>query len=429
MKHLFIALTVACQSWALTTSDPITLSQISPLQAKEQTAALSMNSQGDVAVSWKDFFSESSEAEALQVALQEKGSWSSPVSFSTKGALGEVFCGIDDGGTVSLFWINEERSLFARTLQQGAWSEPILLTQPAKQEKLCAFRSLNQNGKCFFLFQKGEPESSNWWGVQEYSLKTIDFSPVAKLEAPQHLGGSKEVYSFGLALATDFEDNQFVFWEKMQEGNTVFGSAFRSGKNAEWISRKDLSLSGPCFADVQNLQAALSPRREVCVVGISEDMYSSHKSIWALESKLERKKDWSEPSFIWESDEEVGDLQVAADSEGNYLAIWSQTVGRRSALYSAYKPAGQPWEPTTQLTPASEIHSTPFLRADGSGHFVLVWHQLKDWKQGLIFASSFSHGAWSSPLLLSPPQIVANSTTLHSTKREKGRRSGSPAIL
>jgi hypothetical protein len=115
---------------------------------------------------------------------------------------------------------------------------------------------------------------------------------------------------------------------------------------------------------------------------------------------------WTELECVDTQIDECGqteDLNIVMDTGGNLMAVWTLEVDHASTLYTAYKPKGQPWLSPVALNPPAVKASTPFLRVDDQGHFVVVWSRNARWcfvdVQATVFSAKTEQ--WSDPIPIS----------------------------
>jgi hypothetical protein len=65
--------------------------------------------------------------------------------------------------------------------------------------------------------------------------------------------------------------------------------------------------------------------------------------------------------------------QVALDSSGNAIAVWTQWQGANSRIHAAFRPAGGSFGASQAISPSGQIAGTPQISIDSTGKAVAVW--------------------------------------------------------
>jgi hypothetical protein len=88
--------------------------------------------------------------------------------------------------------------------------------------------------------------------------------------------------------------------------------------------------------------------------------------------------------------------QIAFDGDGTGVAVWLQSDGTTSSLWTAsYKP-GMGWKPATKLpTTSTESLDAPCLALDGNGHGLLLWVQTETMRPNL-WSASYAAGSFGA---------------------------------
>jgi hypothetical protein len=116
---------------------------------------------------------------------------------------------------------------------------------------------------------------------------------------------------------------------------------------------------------------------------------------------------WLAPVSISEPGEQAGSPYVALDSEGNATAVWDRSNGADMVVESAFRPAGQPWgpslnlsepEPTGEIIPGAHNAESPRVVVDRNGYLTVVWER-NAWPKRIIQSVSRAPGeSWTEPV-------------------------------
>jgi hypothetical protein len=98
--------------------------------------------------------------------------------------------------------------------------------------------------------------------------------------------------------------------------------------------------------------------------------------------------------------------QVAIDPKGNAVVIWSQFEGTsQSAIQAAHKPFDGYWSSPETLSIGGGFNSDSQLAVDSSGNAVAVWTQENEGNETLIQVATLPlEGKWSETLVVSDSQ-------------------------
>jgi len=93
--------------------------------------------------------------------------------------------------------------------------------------------------------------------------------------------------------------------------------------------------------------------------------------------------------------------QVAIDSEGDAVAVWTLENGGKGIVQSASRPAGGAWSAPVTLSATAQRLTNPQVAVDPKGDAVAVW-SLFDSPNGFTVKSAqrLAGGAWSAPVSL-----------------------------
>jgi len=113
-------------------------------------------------------------------------------------------------------------------------------------------------------------------------------------------------------------------------------------------------------------------------------------------------KSWGTAQLI-ESDDR-GDAtgpQVVVDAAGNAMAVWSQSDGVTSNIYSSRYSAGQGWDAPVEIDNVSNWANSPQIAMDANGNAIAVWEQQGGAGVGNIYANRYTPGiGWGAAELI-----------------------------
>jgi hypothetical protein len=123
---------------------------------------------------------------------------------------------------------------------------------------------------------------------------------------------------------------------------------------------------------------------------------------------------WEGPVRLSAASYRVSAPQIAFDGTGRAIAVWDRWDRQTAAsvdfaVEAAIRPAGGPWRPAAQLSPAGEPRLGPRLAVTPVGDAVAVWGAATDSPKG-VQAARLAAGAltWGPAAGLSPPGETAD---------------------
>ncbi|HEY3421443.1 MAG TPA: hypothetical protein VGK23_12905 [Methanomassiliicoccales archaeon] len=181
--------------------------------------------------------------------------------------------------------------------------------------------------------------------------------------------------------------------------------------------------------EAKSPQIAMSSNGNAMVVWVQNDS-DSHPSAYAAGFS---GGVWMTPKLLECGTGDVWSPQVAMDSCGNAMVVWSQLDSlSHMSVYARHFSSGA-WGEVTLLANAAGDVQSPKVAMDGNGNAMVVWSQtwwsIDDWQLNGIYADRFSSGAWGTPKQISEsdndfsynsPEIVMNSKGDAAVIWEKG---------
>src|ERR1700733_1389193 len=82
---------------------------------------------------------------------------------------------------------------------------------------------------------------------------------------------------------------------------------------------------------------------------------------------------WGKPVTLSEAGEEASEPQVAMDPAGDAVVVWRQFNGSDYVVQAAVKPASEPWGKPATVSEAGQEASQPHVAVDAAGGATAVW--------------------------------------------------------
>lgn len=116
---------------------------------------------------------------------------------------------------------------------------------------------------------------------------------------------------------------------------------------------------------------------------------------------------WSAPLDISKSGSDSSQIpQVAVDSAGNAVAVWSRNNGSFTIIQAASLPFGGKWSTSVDISPTNKDSFGPQVGVDASGNAVAVWTEVVN--QIIQGATLPFGGSWTVPVNISSASDLSN---------------------
>jgi hypothetical protein len=213
--------------------------------------------------------------------------------------------------------------------------------------------------------------------------------PGGAWQAPLNLSAAGENASEP-QLAVDGAGDAIAVWRRYDGANYIVQATGRSA-NGDWQQPQDLSAPGQ---DAEAPQVAFDNTGNAAAVwrrsnGTNTAIEASSKSSGGV---------WQAPLNLSAASQNASEPQLAVDSVGDLLAIWTRSNG---VIQSAARPTGGVWQMPLDLSEAGQSASEPQLAVDGSGDALALWSRSNGANTVIQVAASPLGGPWQAPLDLS----------------------------
>jgi hypothetical protein len=126
---------------------------------------------------------------------------------------------------------------------------------------------------------------------------------------------------------------------------------------------------------------------------------------------------WLSPTDLSAVGQDAEEPQVAVDSAGNAVAVWSRSNGSHTIIQAAVRPAGGAWSGSVDLSAVGRNATEPQLAVDPAGNAVAVWSRSNGSHTIIQAAGRPAGGSWSGSVDLSAagrnakePQVAIDSS-------------------
>ena len=231
---------------------------------------------------------------------------------------------------------------------------------------------------------------------------------------PAAVYSNPAVYAWKPEVAVASNGDAIAVWQQGEPNNIgtyhyhVLASYYTAA-TASWGAPQYLGDTPVLDAveDAYEPDVAMDSTGNALVVWTQTDNTHGDLDVWANRFQADGGG-WQGAGLVDGDTATVGELKVAFDAGGNALVVWSDstfpTVPWSAVWAKRYEPAGTGWQATVSLgSSTDEALSAPQLAIDASGNAIVVWQQFNStpWLFS-VWANRYQAGtsAWSGAQLL-----------------------------
>ena len=166
-------------------------------------------------------------------------------------------------------------------------------------------------------------------------------------------------------VAVDPAGDAVAIWQRSNGTNTIVQSATRPA-GGPWHSPLDLSAAG---------QSASEPEVALDAAGNASALWSRSDGTNTIIQSATKPAGgaWQPALDLSAAGKNAEAPQLAVDAAGNAVAIWRRYNGTNYIVQSSTRPAGGPWQPPLDLSAAGQSASEPQLAVDSAGNALAIW--------------------------------------------------------
>jgi hypothetical protein len=226
-----------------------------------------------------------------------------------------------------------------------------------------------------------------------------------------------------LQLAIDSSGNAIAVWVESQGSATNIRAARYNGTS--WEADVGLETNGGQASDPQ---LAFDASGNAIVVWLQPG--NSINSVWYNRYDASGAG-WGTAELLETTDNVAFAPQVAVTDSGDAIAVWTQgNSAGYVAVYASYYTAGDSWGGASEIASEPSDGYTVQIAADGDGNAIAVWYQIATGPSYTVWANRYSGGLWGIAEVIendvnvaSIPQIVfdAHGNAMAVWKNSAGR--------
>jgi hypothetical protein len=296
------------------------------------------------------------------------GSWSAPVTLSAAGA-GSALVAAGPEGSVTAVWLLEREEGWRSVVQSatrsagGSWSAPVTLSPPSKAAWSPQI-ALDPQGGATAVWE------------EEYSgaIESSTRSSGGIWSAPVALSATG-VRAAWPQVAVDSQGNATAVWAgAVFSGGRIKSSRIQSATRpagGSWSAPVSISKAG--HRHVQDPQIVVSPQGEATAI-----WQRSNGSYLVVQGAARPAGGgWSGPVDITTGHGRGGQhLQLVVDSWGSATAVWEgydTRPGPNFAIQAARRPPGSAWSRPTDISRWTANLGEPQIAVDSQGRSTVIW--------------------------------------------------------
>jgi hypothetical protein len=116
---------------------------------------------------------------------------------------------------------------------------------------------------------------------------------------------------------------------------------------------------------------------------------------------------WGPTATISQSGRDAFEPQVAFDPSNNAIAVWTQFDGAHGRVHAAFRPAGGSFGGDLTISPAGGTATAPQIAIDSAGKAVATWYRFEGTTDRIQAAVRPAGGSFGTAVTLSDPSVEA----------------------
>ncbi|MFV2057871.1 MAG: Ig-like domain-containing protein [Thiohalomonadales bacterium] len=255
------------------------------------------------------------------------------------------------------------------------WAVPELIESEDLGDASNVQVAMSPSGDGLAVWEQKNATTTNIW-ANRYDAKSNTWLTAKLLDAFDMLAYSPQI-------AMDAAGNGMVVWRQFGTfGTPISAYANRyDAKSGSWGTAELLETDNIQFHGVLAPQIAMDPNGNALAIWSQAPGASGPYNLWSNRFDI-ASKTWGAAQLI-ETNNILGntdDPQIAMDSMGNGMAVWTQNDGTRYQLwYNRFDASAGSWGTAAILnTDSIGVPTRSEIALDAAGNAILVWDQYGD---------------------------------------------------
>jgi hypothetical protein len=331
-------------------SEPELEGEVVPGAHDAQSPQIAVDRNNNVTVVWERYAGTKLLVQSID--RPAGGSWTSPADIGevALGAAPEPWIAVDWEGRATVVWKDAGVIESAFRPFAGSWEAPVPLSPEESFTPQAAMDARGDTTVAWMHF-----DGSNYVVESAYRPEGAEWEAPTLVSQPGEAGGNPHV-------ALDAAGDSLVAWRGDDEGKEFVRAAYRP-TGGSWSAASDVSTEGEA---VEAVRAAVDPSGNAIVAWAgngSED--GGYKVVRAAYKPT--GDSWESPVDLSTSGGNSFPSDVVFDTGGNASLVWQRQHEASTTVQAAYKPAGEEWEASVDLSEEGKQGVDPVVVLDAPG--------------------------------------------------------------
>lgn len=330
-------------------SEPELEGEVVPGAHDAQSPQIAVDRNNNVTVVWERYAG--TKLVVQSVDRPAGGSWTSPADIGevALGAAPEPWIAVDWEGRATVVWKDAGVIESAFRPFAGSWEAPVPLSPEESFTPQAAMDARGDTTVAWMHF-----DGSNYVVESAYRPEGAAWEAPTLVSQPGEAGGNPHV-------ALDAAGDSLVAWRGEDEGKEFVRAAYRP-TGGSWGAAGDVSTEGEA---VEAVRAAVDPSGNAIVAWAGNGSEDSHEIVRAAYKPTGGS--WESAVDLSTSGANSFPSDVVFDTGGNAALVWQRQGEASTTVQAAYKPAGEEWEASVDLSEEGKQGVDPVVVLDAPG--------------------------------------------------------------
>lgn len=326
--------------------------------------------------------------------------WTTPAQISSSTS-DQVNIAVDISGNAVAVWQGYDGSNYiiqsASMPMGGSWSSPTTLSDTG-QDAQGPRVGVDHLGNAVSIWSRYDGTNS----IIQASNLTFGGSWTAPVNIST-AGGNAD----SPKLSMDFSGNAanaIAVWHRFNGSNFIIQSS-ELPSGGDWSSPSNISPSGQ---DALIPNVAVDPNGNAIAIcaRYNGTNFTSHSAIHF------NNDSWGPSFVVSDSNQSASDGNVAVDSSGNGMVVWTQFDGSNYVTQASYVPYGSNWSAPQTISTVGQNSFIPLVVLDPNGNSVAMWITFDGSNYVAQAVNTLSDGSWTTPVNISNPGVNVTNISL-----------------
>jgi hypothetical protein len=331
-------------------SEPELEGEVVPGAHDAQSPQIAVDRNNNVTVVWERYAG--TKLLVQSVDRPAGGSWTSPADIGevALGAAPEPWIAVDWEGRATVIWKDAGVIESAFRPFAGSWEAPVPLSPEESFTPQAAMDARGDTTVAWMHF-----DGSNYVVESAYRPEGAEWEAPTLVSQPGEDGGNPHV-------ALDAAGDSLVAWRGEDEGKEFVRAAYRP-TGGSWGAASDVSTEGEA---VEAVRAAVDPNGNAIVAWAGNGSEDGGYKVVRAAYKVTAGS-WESPVDLSTSGGNSFPSDVVFDTGGNAALVWQRQEEASTTVQAAYKPAGEEWEASVDLSEENKRGVDPVVVLDAPG--------------------------------------------------------------